>query len=412
MQSRMQELALKAMDCLPQAVLIVDSHGKILARNRAGQALLPEGDDVSAVLRSPSGAAIDWKADITALVEEPFGLTTRNVTLAGRGSRQLLVDVYLRRLTADEAPTFDLSVSDSKKTARRRGTRQAAGDGQAVLVVVEDVSVRAAMERRLAASERLAAVGKVAAKVAHEMNNPLDGVLRYLGLAQRQAGQEVSQYLTSARAGLMRMVALIRDLLDQGKGRGGGAERAAIEKLLDEAVSALSPRAQALGVAIVCDLVDSASIVTDSNMFQVFCNVIKNSLDAMPSGGVLTIRLRRFEPTPPKSPTLHSFGDGARLRRLDRLTAPSEVEGRSDGHCVVEIADTGCGLSEEEAKKVFEPFYTTKPPGEGSGLGLAISREMVTSAGGTIAISPRKTGGAVVTITLPIQESTSLAELS
>lgn len=139
-------MALKAMDCLPQAVLIVDSHGKILSRNRAGQALLPEGDDVSAVLRSPSGAAIDWKADITALVEEPFGLTTRNVTLAGCGSRQLLVDVYLRRLPADEAPTFDLSVSDSKKTARRRGTRQAAGDGQAVLVVVEDVSARAAMD--------------------------------------------------------------------------------------------------------------------------------------------------------------------------------------------------------------------------------------------------------------------------
>ncbi|MFA6135065.1 MAG: ATP-binding protein [Phycisphaerae bacterium] len=349
------------MNSLPQAVLIVDRQGRVMLRNHSAQKLLPEGDDVVTVLRSPSGVPIDWQADLASLAEDPFGLTSRNVSLAGRGSRQLLVDVYLRHLgPGPGAP----------------GIASAGGAAQGgVLIVVEDVSQRASMERRLAASERLAAVGKVAAKVAHELNNPLDGVLRYIGLAQRGASQETAKYLANARGGLMRMVTIIRDLLDQSGGRKAGAERGTVEKLLEEALGAFSARAQSLGVAVVCDLADTDGLLTEGNIFQVFCNVIKNALDAMPGGGMLNVRVRRAD----------------------------------EHHCVVQLADTGCGLTEEEVTKVFEPFYTTKPPGEGTGLGLSICREIVTAAGGTITVAPRPEGGAVVTLSLPVQETSSLA---
>jgi signal transduction histidine kinase len=364
MQARVEELALQAMDTLPQAVLIVDRRGGILFRNRAAGLLLPSGDDVTSVLHSPSGAHIDWQGDMDALDGEPFGLTSRNVSLGGRGNRQLLADVYLRRLRSGKSEKGELP-----------SHAQAVAGGEGVLIVVEDVSSRASMERRLAASERLAAVGKVAAKVAHELNNPLDGVLRYIGMAQRLSGEEANKHLSGARGGLMRMVAVIRDLLDHGRSS-HGVPRAAVEKLLEEAVATFQARAQATGVTFACEISDGAGIIADGNLFQVFCNIIKNALDAMPEGGVLTIRLRRD---------------------CDR--------------CRVEFSDTGYGLTAEQARRAFEPFYTTKPPGQGTGLGLSICREIVAVAGGEIGIAPRDGGGVIVSINLPLQADSSLSGL-
>jgi signal transduction histidine kinase len=349
MDTGIHELASLALEFLPQAVLITDQAGEILVRNASAKALLRGGGHVSSVLDSPDGKmAIDWQAELAALEEEPTGLTNRGVTLAGRGDRRLLADIHVRRLAA-----------------------QGAAVG-AVLIVVEDVSGRASMERRLAASERLTAAGSVAARVAHELNNPLDGVLRYIGLAQRVAGEAAGEYLASARAGLTRMAEIVRSLLEQGGLRRQGRQKASAEHLLDEALAAFAPRAQALGVAVVCDLADGSAVLTDGSVFQVFCNIIKNALDAMPNGGVLSIRMRRRE---------------------DR--------------CVIELADNGCGMTQQEAQRAFEPFYTTKPTGEGTGLGLSICREILTQLGGTITASPRKEGGVVVTVALPVREASA-----
>ena len=343
MAAKAKELAWSALNLLPQAVLIVSGDGAVLVRNAAAGDMLPAGDRVSQVLRPPEGGSPDWRTDLAAVAQEPAGIVQRNVTLAGTGSRQLLADVYLCHL---HPPSGDC--------------------GDAVLVVVEDVSARSAMERQLAASQRLAGAGEAAAKFAHELNNPLDGVLRYIALAQRQVTGQAAQYLTGAREGLMRMAGSVRELLSQGRRSGVSAQRAAIKELLNEAVNAFGPRARALGVAVVPDLADSPTACADGRVFQVFCNVIKNALDAMAGGGTLTIRLRS-----------------------------------SGGQCVIEFADTGCGMTEEQASQAFEPFYTTKPAGEGSGLGLSISREIVTQLGGSISAAGRREGGTVVTVTLP-----------
>jgi signal transduction histidine kinase len=74
-----------------------------------------------------------------------------------------------------------------------------------------------------------------------------------------------------------------------------------------------------------------------------------------------------------------------------------------DGECRVEFADTGCGLDPAHADKIFEPFYTTKPPGEGAGLGLAICREILARMGGTITAAARPEGGTLVTVALPVE---------
>jgi signal transduction histidine kinase len=222
------------------------------------------------------------------------------------------------------------------------------------------------MERRVAASERLAGAGEAAAKVAHELNTPLDGVLRYIGLAERAEKDGVAEHLAKARSGLMRMADIIRELAEQGRAGLGPGQKVAAERLLDEALSVMQPRAQALGVTVVCDLAGGDSPVV-AGLFQVFCNVVKNALDAMPKGGRLLVRMR--------------------------LAA---------GALTTAFHDSGVGMRPEDAERVFEPFYTTKPPGEGVGLGLSICREIVARMGGTISAAPRPEGGTVVTVCVPV----------
>jgi C4-dicarboxylate-specific signal transduction histidine kinase len=244
-----------------------------------------------------------------------------------------------------------------------------------VLIAVQDVSARVSMERRLAAGERLAAAGELAGKIAHELNNPLDGVLRYIGLARRVCGEEAEGYLEKAHVGLTRMAGVIHDLMDQASAWGSSARRQPMGRLLDEAIIAMNPRAQALGVSVVSDLADTAAADMPGNLFQVFCNVIKNALDAMPGGGLLNIRLRIEE-----------------------------------GRYVVEFSDTGCGIAPDKAEEIFQPFYTTKPHGEGAGLGLAICREILSRAGGTITAAARGEGGTAVTVTVPIPKDAAAGQ--
>lgn len=226
------------------------------------------------------------------------------------------------------------------------------------------------MERRLAASERLAATGSVAAKVAHELNNPLDGVMRYLGLAERCSGPEAARYLSGARDGLMRMAQIIRGLLDQGRPWQNAGERTAVHRLLDEAVGVMQPRAHSLGVTVMCDFDDRVQGLVEGSVFQVFCNIIKNALDAMPGGGLLKMSL-----------------------------APT-----SKG-CEVLFADSGSGMSADQAERIFEPFYTTKPHGEGSGLGLSLCREILQHLGGSIGAECNPGGGVILRVQLPLRST-------
>jgi len=364
MQADAEHLAALAFEALPQAAVIADRHGRVLARNAAAQAILPPGEDISRVLaEGESSPAVDWGQEIAVLDAQPGGLTLRNVSLVGQGGRLLLADIAL----------CSLGANGDADTAAEESTL-AGPDFHLVLAVIQDISPRVAMERRLAASERLAAMGELAAKVAHELNNPLDAILRYIGLAQRLADERGGDYLRRAREGLMRMTGIVRDLLEQGS-LGRGREKATIEKLLSEAIVAFKPMAQTNGVAILCDLGAEADLSVEGGCFQVFCNVIKNAIDAMPEGGLLTIRLRQ-----------------------------------RDTECVLEFTDTGCGIGDENAERIFEPFYTTKPPGQGAGLGLAICREVLARFGGRIEAANRQGGGALFTVYLPVGKTSASNE--
>ncbi|MGQ9652007.1 MAG: sensor histidine kinase [Phycisphaerae bacterium] len=244
------------------------------------------------------------------------------------------------------------------------------------ILVIEDVTAVISMEKRLAVSERMAAVGNLAARVAHELNNPLDGILRYINLALR-AGEigrpeKITEYLTQARGGLLRMTEIVRELVEFSRSTATAFDDAGINTIVDEAVKVMSDKAVAAGVSIICTLSEDVPAIRGTNLFQVFCNLIKNAIDAMPNGGTLTIATQVV-----------------------------------DGEVIIRFEDNGIGLP-EEMDRIFEPFFTTKPPGKGTGLGLPICKDIVEKYNGKIIPQRRPRGGTAFTVRLPLESCTAV----
>jgi signal transduction histidine kinase len=236
-------------------------------------------------------------------------------------------------------------------------------------LIIEDVTDTASLEKRVHDSERMAAVGKLIARVVHELNNPLDGILRYLNLSARLADTDqtdkIGTYLTRARDGLLRMADILRELVDYSRGSPSSFDETDLNNLVEEAVKMMADKAARANVSIVCTLDDTVPAVAGTSLFQVFCNLIKNAIEAMPDGGTVTISTQHRD-------------DEVRIR----------------------FEDTGPGLP-EPAQKAFEPFFTTKPPGQGTGLGLAICKDVLDKLNGRI-IPGNTPRGAVFDVRIPL----------
>jgi len=238
-------------------------------------------------------------------------------------------------------------------------------------LVIQNITGRLDSEYRLARTERLAAVGKVAGKVAHELNNPMDGILRYISLASRVIDKgdydKARQYLRQSRTGLMRMLQITGELLEFSRSTHSALEYAAVEKIAADAVRAMASGAGGVDIRIVRNCRRAVPPVKVMSLFQVFCNLIKNAIDAMEGTGRLVIT----------------------------ISCPRDT-------VIVEFRDSGPGFAPEQAEKLFEPFYTTKANGKGTGLGLSICRDIIEKYGGRITARNAPEGGAVFTVQLPL----------
>ena len=220
-------------------------------------------------------------------------------------------------------------------------------------------------------SMRMVALGRLAARVAHELNNPLDGILRYVNLAARVNKSEggdarIGEYLDKARGGLLRMAQITTGLLEFSRASHAPPEQATINRIIEDAIASMAGRATEAGVTVERNLLAvDMPVARGSNIFQVFCNLIKNALDAMPNGGALAVSTR-----------------------IDA------------GDIVIAVEDTGIGLP-EEADRIFEPFFTTKAPGRGTGLGLAVCREIIERYGGSITANRRQPAGTAFVVRIP-----------
>jgi signal transduction histidine kinase len=220
----------------------------------------------------------------------------------------------------------------------------------------------------LARAERMAAVGQMAANVAHQIGTPLNLISGYVQMAREgNSDPRTRERLEIVERQIQQVTRVLRSMLDHARQR---SPREVvdlghiIEYACETAQSQLSYAGIKLNLQIGNDLPRIEADATELEL--VVLNLIKNSMDAMPYGGTLTIGASATE-------------NGVRM----------------------EVADTGTGIPPEMLARVFEPWVTTKTVGQGTGLGLAIAREVIEAHGGTIAIRNVESGGAVVTIDLP-----------
>lgn len=230
--------------------------------------------------------------------------------------------------------------------------------------------------KKIMESEKLAIVGQLAASVAHELNNPLTGIVTYSHLLlERGTCDESTRISVEKIAGQAdRCKEIIRGLLDFSRQRKPEEVPSDVNKILRGCVALVENQAAFHNVRIQENYqIDLPLLVVDpSQIERVFMNLIINAAEAMDQGGTLSLTTRRD----------------------------------SDGQSVeVEFSDTGHGISQENMNKLFEPFFTTKDVGHGTGLGLAISYGIVKSHKGTISVESVLGKGTVFTVRLPIDGS-------
>jgi two-component system NtrC family sensor kinase len=237
------------------------------------------------------------------------------------------------------------------------------------------------LKSRLDLSERLAMIGRLASGVAHELNNPLDGVRRYVRLTHEGLEKErrdLAEYLERAMSGLSRMAGIVRQLLTFSRNVVLENEAENLRTMLDEVVRTLAPTGSAApSVQLENPYVD---VPAPRALFQVFVNLLKNALDAV-----------------------EARGPRGRVRI---------VVARAEEAVEVRVEDNGCGIAPENLRRVFEPFFTTKEVGKGTGLGLPISARIVERCGGTIRLESEKGEGTTVTVTLPLDAQSAAGALS
>jgi nitrogen-specific signal transduction histidine kinase/HAMP domain-containing protein len=245
-------------------------------------------------------------------------------------------------------------------------------------VVIETTQRRQA-EEAMRKTEKLAAAGRLAASIAHEINNPLEAVtnLLYLLKTQPSLDAEARDYAEAAQRELGRVAQITQQTLRFYR-QSTQPTSAKLGEILDSVLLLYHARIESTRVEVVCDYAETRELMAfGGEMRQLFANLIGNAADAMPNGGRLLLRVR----------TGH-WWNGEEAVVGVRVT----------------VADTGCGMPEEVRRRIFEPFFTTKEA-TGTGLGLWVSEEIVNKHGGHISVRSRteEPSGTVFTIFFPYE---------
>jgi PAS domain S-box-containing protein len=332
-QARMRAI----LGALPDLVFLVDRDGRIIDFHAAP----------TAVTYVPKERIIGYRID-DALPPDVAEACARNVR---------------RALESGELQTWEYELPADHDTHHFEARAMPCGADTAV-AVVRDVTIVRRMQQRLVIADRLAAVGTLAAGVAHEVNNPLTYVVANLDLLRegidalgRGASDvdlhETAQLLAEARAGAGRVARVVQDLRSFSRIDPERVEPVDVNAVIESTVNVASHEIRHRA-RIVKDLgTVPPALGDDSRIGQVALNLLVNAAQALPPGAA------------------HAHEIRVRTWALD-------------GGVYIEVRDTGVGIAPDVLPHIFEPFFTTKPRGVGTGLGLSISRDLVRSMGGEI----------------------------
>lgn len=236
--------------------------------------------------------------------------------------------------------------------------------------MASDIENLRQMNEQLMRADKLAAMGTLAAGVAHEVNNPLASISSLIQMMRSENGSaDMHEKLEIIQTQIQRITQVTKDLTDFARARPAAKSTVDINGIIETALRLAEFDSTFQKLEITKDLGSAIpKIFADSDQLQqVFLNLFLNARDAMPNGGELTV-----------------------------------VSKSSDNEISVEISDTGAGIDDGNAKQVFDPFFTTKPAGKGTGLGLAVCYGIVTAHGGRLELRQNENIGATFVVTLPV----------
>ncbi len=378
---RLQDMHGRIVQNLDAGLLTVDREGHITSFNRAAELLTRWyaseviGEPVEAVLKGSR-----------RLLEE----STDDLPGANRGL------AFERWMTRKDRRRVYLRVSASLM-------RNADGSVDGHILVFEDRTRLLLMEEQLEREERLAAVGRLSAAIAHEIRNPLASITGSVQVLRSELDltREDDELMGLIEREADRLGHLVTDFLHLTRGDQPDLKASTVARLIHETVQLTQSKGVADGISIEQDLRYDPSVqIDEARMRQVLWNLVNNACQAMAGGGTLTVRTERVTADDLGQPTEDSFvGNWSRAGAEDQ-SGVHLMPGEGALRLVVE--DTGAGISDEELGNVFDPFFTTRSGG--TGLGLAIVARIVQAHGGVITVQSQQGVGTRFALWLPVDE--------
>lgn len=265
-----------------------------------------------------------------------------------------------------EMPSGEKKIFDIAKTPLLDNRMNSYG----TVIVFEDVTEKISLQQQLLTSEKLASIGLLSAGVAHEINTPLTGISSYVQILQKKLSNSPhNKILENIEKQTDRVARIVKNLLNFARNPESTAfQRINLKENLEEIISLIDYKLKTMNIELELKLEQISQVWAQGEKIQqVFLNIILNAIDAMPTGGKLSIKLYQTNKT-----------------------------------AVIQIKDTGTGIKAQHLPHIFDPFFTTKGIGKGTGLGLSLSYAIVKEHEGHMTVDSEVGKGSTFTIYIPI----------
>ena len=348
---RLRQFSDSVVESLSDALVVTDLEDRVLRWNRRAESLTGIERGRALGRRLP---ALFSRALVETLAasrrESPRGTALFRVPLSGAqaSQRALLVNIAIAPFQTAE------------------------GAQAGWIFVIEDITERANLEEQLRLSEKMAAIGLLAAGVAHEVNTPLTGISSFTQMLLERAdpGDPRVELLEKIERQTFRAAKIVNSLLNLARPSSNDAGPVEVTGIIGDVLSLLEHQFKMSRIQVRRELTPGIVVRgVEFKLQQVFLNLLLNARDAMPKGGWVTISARV---------------DGDRA--------------------VVEVADTGVGIPSEHIGRIYDPFFTTKAAGHGTGLGLSVTYGIVQEHGGTLTCDSEIGQGSRFRLSLPLLE--------
>lgn len=354
---------------LPVGLIVTDSEGKIILCNQFAEKMASVSEN-EVVGSAPEDVLAPELALALALGRSLHAKSTSDgAFVPGGGQKEQAVESVQKEIILPD----NIGV---KRTLQLNSLAVVESEGApaGVMLLIQDLSQVKSLEEELRRSERMAALGKMAAGVAHELRNPLSSI-KGLAILLKSRFHDKSGDLETADILVQEVERLNRsigELLDYARPQKLIKEDVHPEEVVQKAVSLIRMDAESVGVSVEMEMAADLPLVQadQDKLIQVFLNLFLNSIQAMEQGGLLDVSVT--------------------------------VQGKN---VLFTIKDTGRGVNEGDLPRIFDPYFTTKP--EGTGLGLAMSMKIIEEHGGTMTFQSEEEMGTTVVVTLPCKQSES-----